>query len=340
MMTCDHRRVINSRAVGILIGTLIGYFLRLPSAVEVGTTTSTIVPISSPFYREDIINDPKCLDLQVDGNIRNRIIPTPNETDSCLLYQAPSDFVKLVMNFVVGAPNQGKCAGQDCTGRAAYVEVDRFYGNDWPPFGYTMIGKQRLENFRAAIHEVDRNKIPGAIIETGVWRGGAMIMAAAVTKESQSDRDLYLYDAFENIPGYGTDQNFLQNSQADVEQNFEWFSLRDKNIHFVKGLFRDTVPQWIKGMPIAVLRVDGNFYDSYSDIMYAMYEDVAVGGFVIFDDVMSHAAVMNFWLDFKKDQGIMEELNRIDKHSAWFRKRDAVQIDASRKHPPQDINKT
>ena len=59
-----------------------------------------------------------------------------------------------------------------------------------------------------------------------------------------------------------------------------------------------------------------------------------------FDDVMSHAVVMNFWLDFKKDQGIMEELNRIDKHSAWFRKRDAVQIDASRKHPPQDINKT
>jgi len=34
--------------------------------------------------------------------------------------------------------------------------------------------------------------------------------------------------------------------------------------------------------------VIGVFYDSYSDVMYAMYEDVAVGGIVIFDDVMKN----------------------------------------------------
>ena len=48
---------------------------------------------------------------------------------------------------------------------------------------------------------------------------------------------------------------------------------------------------------------------------------------------------MKCWLDFKKDQGIEEELNRIDYHSAWFRKRNEVKIDASKKHPPQDVNK-
>jgi hypothetical protein len=30
-----------------------------------------------------------------------------------------------------------------------------------------------------------------------------------------------------------------------------------------------------------------------------MYEDVAVGGIVIFDDIMSHREVMRCWLDFK-----------------------------------------
>jgi hypothetical protein len=164
-----------------------------------------------------------------------------------------------------------------------------------------------------------------------------MILAAAVVKESHSNRDLYLYDAFEMIPGYGGHKWYLYNSQEDVEHNFDLFSLLNRNIHFVKGFFLDTVSQWTKGKPIAVLHVHENFYDSYSDIMYAMYEDVAVGRIVIFDDVMSHRAVMNFWVDFINDQGIKEELNRIDKHSAWFRKRDAVQIDSLKKHPPQDV---
>jgi hypothetical protein len=54
----------------------------------------------------------KCLELQLDNNIHNRIVPLPSERDKCLLYQPPpSDFVKTVLNFVVGTPNQGKCAG-------------------------------------------------------------------------------------------------------------------------------------------------------------------------------------------------------------------------------------
>ncbi len=85
--------------------------------------------------------------------------------------------------------------------------------------------------------------------------------------------------------------------------------------------------------------MDGNFYDSYNDVLYAMYEDVQVGGIVIFDDVMTHTAVMRCWVDFKNDQGLVEELNRIDLHSAWFRKREEVTINALKKKPPQDVNK-
>ena len=66
---------------------------------------------------------------------------------------------------------------------------------------------------------------------------------------------------------------------------------------------------------------------------------VPVGGIVIFDDVFSHAAVMRAWLDFKSDQGLSEELNRIDRHSSWFRKLHEVKVDKTKKKPPQDINK-
>ena len=291
----------------------------------------------------------KCLDIQLDDNVDHRYQPKPtttnNETDhQCLLYVPPSIYIQTVMNFVVGAPNQGRCqfgSPGGCSKHQKYIEKDRLYGNDWPPFGYTMIGKTRLENFRAAIHEVDRNNIPGAIVEMGVWRGGAMILAAAVTQETtNSNRQLYLYDAFETIPGYKETSDFLQNSQAQVESYFELFGLKGPNVHFVKGLFQDTLPQWVpQTTPIAVLRIDGNFYDSYQDAMYAMYQDVPIGGIVIFDDIMSYPAVMQFWNDFKVDQNIQEELNRIDKHSAWFRKRSNGNIDQSKKRPPQDVNK-
>lgn len=68
--------------------------------------------------------------------------------------------------------------------------------------------------------------------------------------------------------------------------------------------------------------------------MYAKYEDVMVGGIVIFDDVMSHPPVMQFWKDFKLDQGLSEDLNRIDTHSTWFRKRVETKLDYAKKRPP------
>lgn len=283
------------------------------------------------------VGDMKCLSI---GDSDTRVNPEPDEVAKCQLYQPPSDFVRVVMNFVVGAPNQGRCAGAACAAEAPYDAKLREFGNDWPPFGYTMIGKQRLEQFRASIHEVDRNGIKGAIIETGVWRGGAMIMAAAVTRESDfGRRDVYLYDTFESIPGYGGHQSFLENKEDEVKGYFELFGMLEDNVHFVKGLFKDTVPTWEKGTPIAVLRVDGNFYDSYADVLYSMYEDVPVGGIVIFDDVMTHAVVMRCWQDFKRDQNLEEDLVRIDNHSAFFRKIKGVKVDQSKRLPPQDVNK-
>jgi hypothetical protein len=85
--------------------------------------------------------------------------------------------------------------------------------------------------------------------------------------------------------------------------------------------------------------VDGNFYDSYQDAMYYLYPKVPVGGIVIFDDVMSHSDVMAFWKDFKNDGRMQEELNRIDTHSAWFRKEKNFAVDFTRMRDPRDSNK-
>jgi hypothetical protein len=308
-----------------------------------------------------------CLSLQLDDSVNNRqVVENSNDNSNkrkCLLYTEPTPYIDLLMKAVVGFPNQGSLRG---TRTRKYNAIERKFGNDWPPFGYTMIGNTRLENFRAAIEDVNRNNIPGDIIEMGVWRGGAMIMAMAVINEYKGrfggtiDRELYVLDAFEEIPksSYGSNSDFLFNTEQDVKDNFKVFDAYNDNVggvngngnsskknvvvHFKKGLFQTTVPiiaidPNIKA--IAVLRVDGNFYDSYQDALYYAYGKVPKGGIVIFDDVMSHPSVMQCWIDFKKDQGLTEDLNRIDTHSAWFRKETEVVIDMSKMRPPQDINK-
>jgi hypothetical protein len=192
-------------------------------------------------------------------------------------------------------------------------------------------------------------------VELGVWRGGALILAAAVVKQMTAkvqvqvgdapavigNRDLYVVDAFETMPGYGVASGYLANSMDTVKGNFEFFGLLGTNVHFVKGLFKDSLPSLSKAHegPIAVLRVDGNFYDSYQDAMYYLYPKVPVGGIVIFDDVMSHPSVMAFWKDFKTDYLMPEDLNRIDSHSAWFRKEKGFAVDFKRMRAPQDSNK-
>lgn len=51
----------------------------------------------------------------------------------------------------------------------------RSEGRDWPLIGYTMVGQRRLDNVQACVEEVLKNEILGDFIETGAWRGGAVV---------------------------------------------------------------------------------------------------------------------------------------------------------------------
>lgn len=219
----------------------------------------------------------------------------------------------------------------------------RFKGNDWPPFGHTMIGHQRLHNIRMALKTVVHERVEGHFAELGVWRGGACIYAKALLDVlNQNSRKVFVFDAFESLPNYGATSSFLENSEETVRHNFAKYALLDERVIFHKGVFKDSVPSFNKanpGMQLAVLRIDGNFYDSYQDALYFLYGFVPVGGFVIFDDIRSHPAVQNCWNDFKKDQGLPEELTIIDDHSAYFRKTVHVQIQFSYFKPPRDVNR-
>jgi len=219
----------------------------------------------------------------------------------------------------------------------------RRLGDDWPAVGHTMVGHVRLHNIYDALSSVIDDNIPGDFVELGVWRGGSAIYAKAVLYAfGAEDRAVHVFDAFEVIPSYGGPlSSYLSVSQKEVEHNFKKYGL-DHNVVFHKGLFKDSVPVFRKesnGNAIAVLRIDGNFYDSYQDALYYLYELVPVGGYVIFDDAFSHPHVMKCWKDFKSEQGLPEELTAIDNNAAWFRKSVEIKVDWKFFREPQDANK-
>ena len=164
-----------------------------------------------------------------------------------------------------------------------YNETLRMRGNDWPEPGHTMVGHLRLRQVRDALRSVVSGGVEGDFVELGTWRGGVCIMARAVMVSLgvAAHRTVHLFDAYAPLKEYGPFSYYLETNVDKVRHYFSRYGLLDEGVVFHKGLFMNTVPQFRKerlsgargGDPalarrIAVLRVDGNFYDSYADALY------------------------------------------------------------------------
>ena len=135
----------------------------------------------------------------------------------------------------------------------------RFCGDDWPDdgFGATMIGTARLLNVATLLHAVMNEGVAGAFAELGVWRGGACIFSRKVFDLfGQDSRPVHVFDAFESLPGYagadgldGAHANYLESSQAFVEDIFRREDALSDRVTFHQGLFKDTCPEFRRKSP-------------------------------------------------------------------------------------------
>lgn len=213
----------------------------------------------------------------------------------------------------------------------SYDENRRILGFDWPPTAHTMIGLKRLDNIQYCVEEVIMNNIPGDLIEAGVWRGGATIFMRAILKaHGVTDRKVWVADSFEGLPKpdekkYPQDKgdmhyaiNFLAVSMEIVKQNFQKYGLLDEQVCFLKGFFKDTLPNApIK--KLAVMRLDGDMYESTMDVLKNLYHKLSVGGFIIIDDYILKGANSAVH-DFRKERGINEKIILIEGEGAYWQK--------------------
>lgn len=201
------------------------------------------------------------------------------------------------------------------------------HGDSWPNTAHTMIGLKRLNNIQACVEYVVNNKIPGDLIETGVWRGGAVIFMRSLLKAlNVTDRLVWVADSFEGVPPPNVEKypldfdsrlheesskSILSVSLDQVKTNFKSYDLLDDQVRFLKGLFKDTLPS-APIEKISVLRMDGDLYESTMDSLTNLYSKLSVGGFVIVDDYGVIPACNQAVNHFRKEHGITDEIILID----------------------------
>ncbi|RVT98682.1 glycosyltransferase [Rhodovarius crocodyli] len=205
----------------------------------------------------------------------------------------------------------------------------RLDGRDWPGDAETMIGLKRLQNFEEAVLTVVREGVPGDIIETGVWRGGASMLArAALRAAGDTERRVWLADSFAGLPPPRPDlfpadagdahheQEALRVSLEQVRAGFARHGLLDDQVRFLPGWFKDTLPE-APIERIAVLRLDGDMYESTWIALESLYHRVPPGGFVIVDDYGAVEACRQAVEDFRSLHGITAPLHQID-WTGWY----------------------
>lgn len=205
-------------------------------------------------------------------------------------------------------------------------------GGIWPSQAHTMIGLPRLENLQFCLETVLKEGVPGDLIETGVWRGGAAIFMAGILKAHDvTDRQLWLADSFEGLPPpnfmrYPRESDMglhlvkhLAVSLEEVRANFEKYGLLSEQIIFLKGWFRETLPT-APIQTLALLRLDGDMYESTMDALEHLYPKLTPGGFIIVDDYNSFQPCNEALHDYRSLHQIQTELQLIPKGGAFWRK--------------------
>lgn len=213
-----------------------------------------------------------------------------------------------------------------------YVRQLRENGEDWPLIAHTMIGMKRLDNLQYCVETVIAEKIPGDLIETGVWRGGAAIFMRAILKAyGVTDRRVLVADSFEGLPAPNPlqfpkdagdrhhENAYLAVPLEEVRTNFERYGLLDEQVVFLKGWFRDTLP-CVPADSLAVLRLDGDMYESTWDALTHLFPKLSVGGYVIVDDYKVVPGCRAAVEDFRQKYDIVDQIHEIDWAGVYWRR--------------------
>jgi O-methyltransferase len=137
----------------------------------------------------------------------------------------------------------------------------------------------------------------GCIIECGTWRGG---MAAGLATIGGPARDYHFFDSFAGLPpptaedgayaqeaAAARDGRLLHNNNTAALSEFmaalTQVALPPERLHVHAGLFAETFPA-VAVPPVAVLRLDADWYSSTMLALEKFWDRLLPGALVLIDD--------------------------------------------------------
>jgi hypothetical protein len=198
-------------------------------------------------------------------------------------------------------------------------------------FQHTMIGRKRLENIEHCLVSVVADQVPGDLMECGVWRGGAVVfMKGFLAAHGIENRVVWAADSFAGLPAPSLKEDEGLDLSSDhypmlaidlelVRDLFVRYGLFDSNVRFLKGWFKDTLPS-APIRQLALLRIDGDLYESTVDCLRHLYERVSLGGYVIIDDFGALPQCRLAVSEFREQNQIAAPLETVDWTAVYWRK--------------------
>jgi O-methyltransferase len=168
------------------------------------------------------------------------------------------------------------------------------------------------------------SQVEGCVIECGVWRGG---MIAGLASLLGSQRDYFLFDSFEGLPPakeidgdaaldwqrHTSSANYHDNCSAEPKFAEQAMRLAAAKSYFLKpGWFAETLPTFTPPAPIALLRLDADWYDSTMICLETFFDHVAPGGLILLDDYYTWDGCSRALHDFLSKREATERIMAMD----------------------------
>ncbi len=185
---------------------------------------------------------------------------------------------------------------------------------------YTMLNHSRARALYDGVRQVAGQNVPGDIVECGTAHGGSAALMALTLKALRAKRKLFAFDTFAGLPpptlddpDYEIARHWTGKRRAELEEVralFRELGVADLT-ECTKGLFQETLPRW-QGGPIALLHLDGDWYDSLRVCLGNLWDRVSPGGIVQIDDYGAWAGARKAVDEFISARKIAASLMYID----------------------------
>lgn len=193
---------------------------------------------------------------------------------------------------------------------------------------FTMIPPEAFTSNLSLAKQIVRSELEGAVVECGVWKGG---MSAAIAELLGPQRAYHLFDSFEGLPLVSEadgqwaklwqerkDLWYFDNCKAEQVYAREAMKLTGIEGYFIhEGWFKDTLPL-VEPFPIALLRLDGDWYESTYQCLEVLYPRVVNGGLIILDDYYAWEGCIKACYDYFSTHQITDRIRSTPEGVAYL----------------------